>query len=112
LIFASIRRRSHRPPLTAEATLAAFARANAAIDGVGIGTSLTTSADVPNLDCVYKMQEYAGLARRKRSAKKATWPPQTGVAALRRRRPHGRRRARARGSRALAPDRFKNLWKD
>jgi nicotinate phosphoribosyltransferase len=57
-----------------EDSLAAFARANAPIDGVGIGTSLTTSADVPNLDCVYKMQEYAGLARRKRSSKKATWP--------------------------------------
>jgi nicotinate phosphoribosyltransferase len=57
-----------------EDSLAAFAQANAPIDGVGIGTSLTTSADVPNLDCVYKMQEYAGLARRKRSNKKATWP--------------------------------------
>jgi nicotinate phosphoribosyltransferase len=57
-----------------EDSLAAFARANAPIDGLGIGTSLTTSADVPNLDCVYKMQEYAGLARRKRSARKATWP--------------------------------------
>ena len=57
-----------------EDSLAAFAQANSPIDGLGIGTSLTTSADVPNLDCVYKMQEYAGLARRKRSAKKATWP--------------------------------------
>ena len=26
------------------------------------------------LDCVYKLQEYAGLPRRKRSANKATWP--------------------------------------
>jgi nicotinate phosphoribosyltransferase len=57
-----------------EDALAAMARANAPIDGLGVGTSLTTSADVPNLDCVYKMQEYAGLARRKRSTKKATWP--------------------------------------
>jgi len=57
-----------------EDSLAAFARMNAPIDGLGIGTSLTTSADVPNIDCVYKMQEYAGLPRRKRSAKKATWP--------------------------------------
>ncbi len=57
-----------------EDSLVAFAEANAPIDGLGIGTSLTTSADVPNLDSVYKMQEYAGLARRKRSAKKATWP--------------------------------------
>jgi nicotinate phosphoribosyltransferase len=57
-----------------EDSLAAFVRANAPIDGLGVGTSLTTSADVPNIDCVYKMQEYAGLPRRKRSAKKATWP--------------------------------------
>ena len=27
-----------------------------------MGTSLTTSSDVPSLDCVYKLQEYAGLA--------------------------------------------------
>jgi nicotinate phosphoribosyltransferase len=57
-----------------EDSLAAFARMNAPIDGLGVGTSLTTSADVPNIDCVYKMQEYAGLPRRKRSANKATWP--------------------------------------
>jgi nicotinate phosphoribosyltransferase len=57
-----------------EDVLAAMAQADAPIDGLGVGTSLTTSADVPNLDCVYKMQEYAGLPRRKRSAKKATWP--------------------------------------
>jgi len=57
-----------------EDALAGFASANAPIDGIGIGTSLTTSADVPNIDCVYKMQDYAGLPRRKRSAKKATWP--------------------------------------
>ncbi len=57
-----------------EDSLLAFARANAPIDGIGIGTSLTTSADVPSLDCVYKLQDYAGTARRKRSEKKATWP--------------------------------------
>ena len=42
--------------------------------GFGLGTSLTTSSDVPALDCAYKLQEYAGVARRKRSAGKATWP--------------------------------------
>jgi nicotinate phosphoribosyltransferase len=57
-----------------EDALADFARAKAPIDGLGVGTSLTTSSDVPALDCVYKLQEYAGLPRRKRSAKKATWP--------------------------------------
>jgi nicotinate phosphoribosyltransferase len=44
------------------------------IDGFGIGTSLVTSADAPYLDAVYKLQEYAGKARRKRSTGKATWP--------------------------------------
>jgi nicotinate phosphoribosyltransferase len=48
--------------------------AGAPINGFGIGTSLTTSSDVPALDCAYKLQEYAGLPRRKRSAGKATWP--------------------------------------
>jgi nicotinate phosphoribosyltransferase len=54
--------------------IADMLRADAPIDGFGIGTSLTTSSDVPALDCAYKLQEYAGLARRKRSAGKATWP--------------------------------------
>jgi nicotinate phosphoribosyltransferase len=57
-----------------EDSLLTFAKAKAPIDGIGIGTSLTTSADVPNIDFVYKMQEYAGLPRRKKSDKKATWP--------------------------------------
>jgi len=57
-----------------EDSLVAFARAGAPIDGIGIGTSLTTSADVPSIDCVYKLQEYAGLPRRKRSENKSTWP--------------------------------------
>jgi nicotinate phosphoribosyltransferase len=57
-----------------EDSLAAFARAQAPIDGIGIGTSLTTSSDVPAIDCVYKLQEYAGRPRRKRSQSKATWP--------------------------------------
>ena len=57
-----------------EDALMEFARVKAPIDGLGVGTSLTTSSDVPALDCVYKMQEYAGLPRRKRSANKATWP--------------------------------------
>jgi nicotinate phosphoribosyltransferase len=54
--------------------LAEMTAASAPIDGFGLGTSLTTSSDVPALDCAYKLQEYAGLARRKRSAGKATWP--------------------------------------
>lgn len=46
----------------------------APIDGFGVGTRLDTSADAPYLDCAYKLQEYAGKARRKRSIGKATWP--------------------------------------
>jgi len=46
----------------------------APIDAFGIGTRLDVSADAPYLDCVYKIQEYAGRPRRKRSAGKATWP--------------------------------------
>jgi nicotinate phosphoribosyltransferase len=57
-----------------EDDLVEFARRNAPIDGYGMGTSLVTSSDAPALDCAYKLEEYAGLARRKRSAGKATWP--------------------------------------
>jgi nicotinate phosphoribosyltransferase len=57
-----------------EDALAVFAQECAPIDGFGIGTSLATSSDAPALDCAYKLQEYAGLPRRKRSAGKATWP--------------------------------------
>src|SRR5215470_13984435 len=46
----------------------------APIDGFGIGSGMDTSYDVPTFDCAYKLQEYAGRARRKRSEGKATWP--------------------------------------
>jgi len=46
----------------------------APIDGFGIGSGMDTSYDAPTLDCAYKLQEYAGRARRKRSEGKATWP--------------------------------------
>jgi nicotinate phosphoribosyltransferase len=48
--------------------------AGAPIDGFGVGTRMNTSADRPYLDCAYKLQEYAGQPRRKRSEGKATWP--------------------------------------
>jgi nicotinate phosphoribosyltransferase len=57
-----------------EDQIRAMLAAGAPVDGFGIGTSLTTSSDVPALDCAYKLEEYAGLARRKRSTGKATWP--------------------------------------
>jgi nicotinate phosphoribosyltransferase len=46
----------------------------APIDGYGIGSRLDVSSDAPYLDCAYKLQEYAGQPRRKRSEGKATWP--------------------------------------
>ena len=46
----------------------------APVDGFGIGTRMDTSSDMPYLDCAYKLEEYAGKARRKRSEGKQTWP--------------------------------------
>jgi len=57
-----------------EGPVRALVAAGAPIDSFGIGTSLTTSADAPYLDAVYKLEEYGGQARRKRSTGKATWP--------------------------------------
>ncbi len=65
-IFASGNLDEHR--------IAALLAAGAPIDGFGVGTALDTSSDVPALDAVYKVQSYAGVARRKRSEGKATWP--------------------------------------
>jgi len=44
------------------------------VDAFGVGTALDVAADAPALDMAYKLQEYAGKARRKRSPGKATWP--------------------------------------
>jgi nicotinate phosphoribosyltransferase len=57
-----------------EYAMAQLVAANAPIDGFGVGTSLTTSSDAPALDAVYKLQDYAGVARKKQSPGKATWP--------------------------------------
>ncbi|MGC9370879.1 MAG: nicotinate phosphoribosyltransferase [Paracoccaceae bacterium] len=57
-----------------ERVIARLVAAGAPIDGFGVGTNLTTSSDAAALDCAYKLQEYAGRARRKRSEGKATWP--------------------------------------
>ncbi len=57
-----------------ESSVAQLVAAQAPIDGFGIGTRMDTSADAPYLDCAYKLEEYAGQARRKRSEGKATWP--------------------------------------
>ncbi|MDR6203944.1 nicotinate phosphoribosyltransferase [Paraburkholderia graminis] len=46
----------------------------APIDGFGVGTRMNTSSGAPYLDCAYKLTEYDGQPRRKRSEGKATWP--------------------------------------
>jgi nicotinate phosphoribosyltransferase len=46
----------------------------APIDGFGVGTRLSTVADRPYLDCAYKLVEYAGRPRRKRSEGKVSLP--------------------------------------
>ena len=57
-----------------ELEIARLLAEGAPIDSFGVGTRLDVSADAPYLDCVYKLQEYAGRARRKRSSGKVTWP--------------------------------------
>lgn len=71
-----------------EHAVAALVESGAPIDGFGVGTRMNTSADQPYLDCAYKLQEYAGVARRKRSEGKATWPGRKQV--FRRCDEHGR----------------------
>ena len=57
-----------------EYRLAELVAQRAPIDGFGVGTRMNTSSDAPYLDAAYKLQEYEGRARRKRSEGKATWP--------------------------------------
>ncbi len=44
------------------------------VDGFGVGTELTVSADLPYLDCAYKLVEYRGKPRIKLSEGKKTIP--------------------------------------
>ena len=83
-------------------------RAGAPIDGFGIGTSLTTSSDVPAFDCAYKLQEYAGLAAAQALSRQGDVAgSQAGLAPIRAGWPHGRRchvaRKRPAGRRAAHP---------
>jgi nicotinate phosphoribosyltransferase len=57
-----------------EHEVAALVASGAPIDSYATGTKVVTSADAPYLDCAYKLVEYAGRPRLKRSEGKATWP--------------------------------------
>ncbi len=46
----------------------------APIDGFGVGSRVDSSADVPYLDCAYKLHEYGGQPVHKRSEKKNDLP--------------------------------------
>ena len=52
---------------------------NAPIDGYGVGTELVVSADLPYLDCAYKLVEYDGNPVMKFSPKKITLPSKKQV---------------------------------
>ena len=49
-------------------------RAAVPADGFGVGTSVDASDDAPTIDMAYKLQEYAGKPRRKRSPSKVSLP--------------------------------------
>lgn len=57
-----------------EHRIAQLVASGSPIDGFGVGTELGTSFDAPALGGVYKLVEYAGSGRAKRSAEKATLP--------------------------------------
>ena len=57
-----------------EHAIAELVRADAPIDGFGVGTALTTSEDAPALDMAYKLVEYAGRGRTKLSSEKVVLP--------------------------------------
>ena len=57
-----------------EHAIAALVASGAPIDRFAPGTRIVTSADAPHLDCAYKLVEYAGRPRFKRSEGKVTLP--------------------------------------
>jgi nicotinate phosphoribosyltransferase len=66
-----------------ERSIEALVGAGVPVDVFGVGTALDASSDAPTLDMVYKLVEYAGKPRRKRSLGKATWPGAKQVHRLR-----------------------------
>lgn len=71
-----------------EYAIEAMQRAGAPIDAFCLGTRLSVSEDAPSLDCAYKLHQYAGRPRRKRSVWKESWPGPRQI--YRQYDPHGR----------------------
>jgi nicotinate phosphoribosyltransferase len=57
-----------------EHAIARLVMQKAPVDSFGVGTRMATSSDAPFLDCAYKLAEYEGQGRRKRSIGKETYP--------------------------------------
>ncbi|MFQ5425451.1 MAG: nicotinate phosphoribosyltransferase [Gaiellales bacterium] len=57
-----------------EYRIRSLVRGDAPIDGFGVGTELSVSRDAPALELVYKLVEYDGVPRFKRSARKQLLP--------------------------------------
>jgi nicotinate phosphoribosyltransferase len=57
-----------------EEEIARLIAAGAPVDGFGVGAAMGVSADVPSLDIVYKLVEYAGRGRVKLSPEKVILP--------------------------------------
>jgi nicotinate phosphoribosyltransferase len=57
-----------------EEEIARLVAAGSPIDGFGVGAAMGVSADVPSLDIVYKLVEYAGRGRVKLSPEKVLLP--------------------------------------
>lgn len=62
-----------------EYTIADLIASGAPMNGYGVGTRITTSADRPHLDCVYKLQEYAGTPQQTLRGQGRLARPQAGV---------------------------------
>lgn len=73
-----------------EYRIEALLKTGTPVDAFGVGTHVAVSADAPALDMAYKLEEYAGRARRKRSSGKQTWPGRKQV--FREREPDGEMR--------------------
>ncbi len=59
-----------------------LAAEGAPIDAFGVGTKLDTSEDAPYMECAYKLMEYDGKPRLKKSSGKATLPGRKQVMRL------------------------------